>query len=509
MGRSPVTIGCGEIVGVDALPVTIEATMRGEVGAPRILGLVDTVVREAYHRVLSAFVAEGIPSPRGIPVLNFAPAALRKTGSGFDLPMALALGGAGGHFPLRASAGLAAHGEISLKGNLIPARGVVAVTLAAREQGWKVLLTSREDAGAAALVSGIRVYGVESLREAFEWLRGEKALKPATPQPLHPESPFLDLVDVRDHHTPKTALLVGAAGWHNLLFVGPPGSGKSAMLQRMAGLLPPATEEESLEILKIHTAHHSIPHPFSPHRPVRAPHHSSSTPSLIGGGPEPRPGEVTLAHRGVLFLDEMAEFRRDALDALRQPLEEGVVTIGRARRTVTMPADFLLVGAMNPCPCGYRGHASRPCTCTPVNVGRYRSRISGPLLDRIDLQVEVPSIDPRRFRLDPEHSWSTASLRARVLGAVDRQRCRSRTARGWIPNGRLQGKDLERAVGCDETVHRTLERLLELHRLSGRSRIRLLRIARTVADLDQCEDLRPEHILEAARLRGFAQHPTD
>jgi magnesium chelatase family protein len=507
MGRKPVTIGCGEIVGVDALAVTIEATMRGEIGAPRILGLVDTVVREAYHRVLSAFVAQGIPSPRGIPILNFVPAALRKTGSGFDLPMALALGGAGGHFPSKATLGLAARGEVSLEGRLLPVGGVVAVALAARERGWKVFLTSPEDAAAAAMVSGIDVYGVENLRQAFGWLRGEEALQPSRPQPAAPPEPVLDLMDIRDHQTPKTALLVGAAGRHNLLFVGPPGSGKSAMLQRLGGLLPPTSGEEYLEILKIHTAHHGGPGSCPGARPVRAPHHTSSTASLIGGGPEPRPGEVTLAHHGVLFLDEMAEFRRDALEAMRQPLEEGRITIGRARRTVTMPADFLLVGAMNPCPCGYLGHQARPCTCTPVQVQRYRARISGPLLDRLDLQVEVPAIAPCRFRQPPDTAWSTASLRARVIEAVNRQSRRNRVGGGWVPNGRLQGSLLERVVGSEDAVHRTVEEILTLQHLTGRARVRLLRIARTLADLDWRDDIQPDHILEAARLRGFAQRP--
>ncbi len=277
------------------------------------------------------------------------------------------------------------------------------------------------------------------------------------------------------------------------------------MLQRLSGLLPPATPEESLEILKIHTAHSGGRGPPSLVRPVRAPHHTSSTPSLIGGGPEPRPGEVTLAHRGVLFLDEMAEFRREALDAMRQPLEQGKITIGRARRTVTMPADFLLVAAMNPCPCGYLGHPGRPCTCTPVQVHRYRARVSGPLLDRLDLQVEVPSIPPAHFRRPPEPAWSTASLRARVIQAIGLQKERNLANGNWFPNGRLQGDLLERVVGDAEAVHRTLEEVLDFHRLSGRARVRLLRIARTIADLADENDVQPIHVLEAARLRGFAQ----
>jgi magnesium chelatase family protein len=501
MHDRPVAVGSAVIWGVDAVPVTIEATMRSQ-GSPRILGQVDHVVREAYHRIMSAFSADGLERPRGSPTVNFVPAHIRKTGSGFDLPMALALAGAAGLFPPGRVTGLTALGEIALDGAVLTTRGAVAVALAAAERGWTRMLTSPWNAPLAAVVPGVQVYPVRRLRDALLWLRGDLQLEPARPLPPPPAPLALDLADIRGHETPKTALVAAAAGRHNLLFSGPPGSGKTALLRRLRGLLPPTTGGEALDILKIHTAHGGRPG-SDDLRPVRAPHHSSSHVSLLGGGPDPRPGEVTLAHHGVLFLDEVAEFRREALEGLRQPLEDGSITIGRALRTATMPADFLLAATMNPCPCGYFGHAVRPCVCSRAQRHRYRSRVSGPLLDRIDLQVEVPAHDPETRSRPPDPAWSTAVLRHRVLGAVERQARRNRGPHGPIPNGRLADRALERAVGADAAVLGAVEEVLRTQRLSGRARVRLLRIARTLADLAERDEVRREDVLAAARLRGL------
>ena len=508
MQEKPVSVGCGVIDGVDAIPVRIEATMRGESASPRILGRVDSVVREAYHRILSAFPACGVPPPRGVPLLNFLPASIPKCGSGFDLPMALALAGAGGCFPRERSRQLAALGEVSLEGRILPVRGAVAVALAARARGWDSLVTSVENAPAAALVPGISVYGVRRLIEALRWLRGELDLPRASADPAlarRRAGEIADLADIRGHETPKTSLVVAAAGRHNLLFVGPPGSGKSALLHRLPGLLPPTSDEEALEILKIHTVHGVDPGFAFRARPVRAPHHTSSHVSLLGGGSDPRPGEVTLAQHGVLFLDELPEFKREALEGLRQPLETRSITIGRAQRTTRMPADFLLVAAMNPCPCGYLGHRTRPCRCTPPLRRRYAARISGPLLDRIDLQVEVPALDPVCFRGPPQQEWGTQSLRDRVKEAIERQQRRNAPANGcrFVPNGRLEDRALARAVGASAAVLDTMEEVLRANQLSGRARVRLLRIARTIADLEGRERVLPEDVLAAARLRGL------
>ena len=497
MACQPVKIGCGAIQGVDAVPVVLEVTLGSGSGTPKILGLADVGVREAYYRILGAFVAQGLPVPRDIPTINFMPATLRKTGSGFDLPMALGLAGASGHFD--APEDLAAVGEVSLSGEVLPTPGVVAVAIAARQLGWTQLLTGPLCAPSAALVPGIRVTAVANLRQALHWLRGEIELPAIQPPPPPSPASFPDLIDIRGHETPKIAMTVAAAGRHNLLMVGPPGSGKTALARRLAGLLPPSTPREALEILKIHTVQSTSHVPSYNSRPVRSPHHTSSTASLLGGGTEPRPGEVTLAQHGVLFLDELPEFRREALEGLRQPLEEGELTIGRARQTVTMPADFLLVGAMNPCPCGYHGCEQRPCTCTPGQRSRYHSRVSGPLLDRIDLQVEVPALPAAELHRPPDPEWSTAEVQERVLRAVERQR--ERNPEG-VPNGRLQDADLEAALGSTTRIMGVLEDVLRIRRLSGRARVRLLRIARTLADLDAREVVAPDDILSAATLRS-------
>jgi magnesium chelatase family protein len=502
MPIQPVKIGCGAIRGVDAVPVVLEVSLQNGTGTPRILGLADAGVREAYYRILGAFGAQGIPPPRGVPTINFTPATVRKTGSGFDLPMALGLAAANGQFD--SPSVLAAVGEVSLSGDILPTPGVVSVALAARERGWTHLLTDTTSARVAALVPGVRSYGVATLRDALRFLRGEAKIPPAEPPSPRSSVEYQDLADIRGHETPKTAMMVAAAGRHNLLMVGPPGSGKTALVQRLPGLLPPTTEEEALEVLKIHTVscrgNGSLPD--HTRRPVRCPHHTSSSASLLGGGTDPRPGEVTLAQHGVLFLDELPEFRREVLEGLRQPLEDGQLTIGRVRQTVTMPADFLLVCAMNPCQCGYHGHGQRPCVCNPGQRQRYRSRISGPLLDRLDLQIEVPALPPSELHRPSDPKWSTARVRDRVLVAVDRQRQRNRRCPAW-PNGRLRDAALEDAVGTSDDIRHAVEDVLRIHSMSGRARVRLLRIARTIADLDDRDNVLIPDIHAAARLRGY------
>jgi len=499
-----ITIGCGLVQGVDAVPVRVEATTRnaGD-GTPRLLGLVDACVREAYHRVLQAFFALGLPQPRGVLTVNFAPAALRKHGSGFDLPLALALAGAGGLFPAERSRHLFAFGEVSLRGEILPARGAVSVALAARQCGAAALVCGPVDANACAIVDDLAVHGAATLADAVFWLAGRRELPLAVASAALADDATPDLADLRALDTQKRALAVAAAGSHNLLFTGPPGSGKSAMLRRLPGLLPPPQPAERLAILQVHAAA-GLPFPAPGRRPLRAPHHTSSTVSLLGGGADVRPGEVTLAHHGVLFLDEVAEFRRDALEALRQPLEDGTVTVGRARHTVTMPAWFLLVAAMNPCPCGYLGHRQRPCTCTPQAVARYRGRLSGPLLDRLDLQLEVPALLPHELRAPVEPQGTTKWLRERVAVARARQVARQTTNGFTVPNARLADRALERACAADEIALRAVDDVLRLHHQSGRGRVRLLRIARTIADLDDRDAVSDGDVFEAAALRGFA-----
>jgi magnesium chelatase family protein len=492
--------------GIDAVPVTVEAALKGE-GAPRILGATDGTVREACFRILAAFDALGLDPPRGSPIVNFAPAALRKTGAGFDLPMALALAGAAGMFPPARLQRVAAFGEVSLQGLVLPCCGALPVALALAASGCETLLVSPQDAPLAALAPGLRVLAPRTLHDALRWLAEELVLPcvataPAV-QAAAPEAP--DLADLRGLETPKLALAVAAAGRHNLLLVGPPGSGKSALLRRLPGLLPPPSDAESFEILRIRSASGQLPAAPFP-RPFRAPHHTSSYAALLGGGSgEPHPGEVTLAHHGVLFLDELPEFRREVLEGLRQPLEDGVVTIGRTREVVTLPAGFQLVAAMNPCPCGWRGHPTRPCLCGPLQRQRYTSRLSGPLLDRIDLQLEVASVDPGRLRAAPDPAWSTAAQRERVLAADEMQRRRNRHGLRSLPNARLPDALLRRVAALEDAAEDALEAALRRSRASARTRVRLLRVARTLADLEQREHVGEEHVLLAVRLRHGAQ----
>ncbi|MBX3461929.1 MAG: YifB family Mg chelatase-like AAA ATPase [Planctomycetes bacterium] len=502
--RSPtITVGCGMVLGIDAVPVQVEATARhaGD-GTPRLLGLVDACVREAYHRVLQAFFALGLPQPRGVTTVNFAPAALRKQGSGFDLPLALALAGAAGLFAPERAARLFAFGEIGLRGQILPARGAVSVALAARREGASAMLCSPDDAAACTVVDGLPLHGAATLADAVFWLAGRRDLPPPAPTPAPPAAAVPDLIDLRGHTTPKRALAVAAAGGHNLLFTGPPGSGKSALLRRLPGLLPPPAAAERLQILQVHAAA-GLPLPPADRRPFRAPHHTSSTASLLGGGAEARPGEVTLAHRGVLFLDELPEFRRDALEAMRQPLEDGLVTVGRARQTVTMPAEFLLVAARNPCPCGHLGDRWRPCTCTPPAIARYHARLSGPLLDRIDLRVDVPSLLPAELRAAEDAAGGTAAWRERVLVARERQQHRQAPSGRLRENARLHDRELLHACAPSEPVLHALDEVMRRHRQSGRGRVRLLRLCRTLADLDDREALTVDDVFEAAALRGL------
>jgi magnesium chelatase family protein len=501
-----ITIGCGLVQGVDAVPVQIEATTRAASdGTPRLLGLVDACVREAYHRVLQAFFALDLPPPRGVTTVNFAPAALKKHGSGFDLPLALALAGAAGLYPPERAHGLFAFGEVSLKGHVLPARGAVSVALAAQQHRAATMLCCPSDAALCTVVDGLELRGATTLADAVYWLAGRRELPIAEPAADGNDEGDLvpDLGDLRGHATPKLALAVAAAGRHNLLFVGPPGTGKSAMLRRLPGILPPLLPIERLAVLQVHAAA-GLSLPGGGRRPLRAPHHTSSAASVLGGGADVRPGEVTLAHYGVLFLDELPEFRRDVLEALRQPLEDGVVTVGRAVRTVTMPAQFLLTAAMNPCPCGYRGHRHRPCVCTPPSIARYRGRVSGPLLDRIDLQVEVPALTPEELRGPEDAGGTTAALEERVLVAHRRQAERQSRNGRLVPNARLSDRALLRACRADTAALDALDEVLRLTHQSPRGRVRLLRLARTLADLDDRPAVVEGDVWQAATLRGFA-----
>lgn len=486
------------LVGLEAFPVRVEAVASQGLPATRVVGLPDSAVREAAERIRSAAVRSGLGWPEGKVVINLAPAALRKTGAGFDLPMALAVLAAHRKLPAGALDGVCAFGELGLDGAARDVPGVLPVASAARRLGVRRFVTSARSAVEAALVEGLEVVPVDSLAEAVAVLGGERPVR-RPPPPLEQASvPPPDLLDVRGQAMARRGLEVAAAGGHHLLLAGPPGCGKSMLAQRLPGLLPALGLEEAMEVASIHSiAGHRPPDaPLARVPPFEEPHHSASAAGLIGGGSGvPRPGAISLAHRGVLFLDELLEIPRWILDVLRQPLETGAVVITRSLGSVRYPADFLLVAATNPCPCGYLGVAERPCRCRPDQVERYRARLSGPLLDRIDVHVELQPVARSALEGAPDGE-ATAIVAGRVAAA--RALAAARWGRG-ATNGSASAAAIRRT--CAPAAVRALGRALERLHLSARVFDRALRVARTLADLEGAPTVDASHVEEAVAYR--------
>ena len=488
--------------GVRGSRISVECFLSNGLPAFEIVGLPDAAVKEARERVRAAAKNSGFKFPVSRITVNLAPASAKKTGTLYDLPILLGILSASGLIP-RPGEDTAFLGELSLEGAVRPVSGVLPMAIAAKETGIATLYVPRENAPEATLARGPAVIPVDTVAQLAAHLRGEAPIAPRENwEPKEARSHTLDFADVMGQENVKRALEVAAAGGHNVLLIGPPGSGKSMLSKRLPSILPDMTWEEALEVTKVYSVLGLLTakEPMISGRPFRSPHHTISMAGLAGGGSNPRPGEISMAHKGVLFLDELPEFKKDTLDIMRQPLEDGCVTISRASGAVTYPADFMLVCAMNPCKCGWYGDPSGRCTCSQAAVENYRSRVSGPLLDRIDIMVEVPAVHFEELRRR-EPAEPSSAIQTRVNAARQRQLKRY-AGLGIQSNAAMNGGMLRQFCALDETCAALMKQAFDTMGLTARSYDRILRVARTIADLEGAEQLAPQHLAEAIQYRN-------